>query len=106
VVAGQKALFLHARIRNTLLDHKGYCPIGSEVKPLMPWLEKTLREWAKVQRGRYGPPRDLLCEFAAKIGQNYKKDHLLALVKELKAAKDTNKDALKDLDIILNLEDK
>jgi len=106
VVAGQDAIFLQARIRNTLLDHKGYCPIGAEIEPMMPWLEKTLRQWAKVQRGHYGPPRDLLCAFAARIGQNYKKDHLIAIAKELKAAKDTNKDALKDLDIILKLEDK
>ncbi len=105
-IANQDAKFLQARIRNTLFDNSGYCPIGAEIEPLMPWLEKTLREWAKVDPGPYGPPRSKLCALLAKIGQNYRKDNLVALAKELKAAKDTKESCLKDLELILKLEDK
>ncbi len=105
-IAKQDAQFLQARIRNRLLDHKGYCPIGAEIEPLMPWLEETLREWAKAEPGAYPPPRDLLCILIARIGENYKKDDLVALAKELKAAKDTKVSCLKDLEPILNLKNK
>jgi hypothetical protein len=105
-ITNQDAKFMQARMRNVLFDHKGYCPIGAEIEPLMPWLEETLREWAKVQRGHFGPPRDRLCVFLAKIGQDYKRDYLMALAKELKAAKDTDEGCLRDLEPILNLGNK
>ena len=72
----------------------------------MPWLEQTLREWAKAEPGRYPPPVDRLCVFLARIGQNYKRDYVVALAKELKAAKDTNESCLKYLEPMLNLEKK
>ena len=105
-IAAQDATFLQARIRNTLFDHSGYCPIGGEIEPLMPWLETTLREWAKAEPGHYPPPVDKLCLLLAKIGRNYERDYVVSLAKELKSAKDTKEAYRNDFDPILNLEDK
>jgi hypothetical protein len=105
-IPNQDAKFLQARIRNILFDHVGYCPIGAEIDPLLPWLEQTLRDWAKADPGSYPPPRDRLCVLLARIGENYKKDQLVALAKELKAANDTKESCIKDLEPILNLETK
>ena len=105
-IPNQDAKFLQARIRNILFDHEGYCPIGAEIDPLLPWLEQTLRDWAKADPGAYPPPRDRLCVLLAKIGENYKKDQLVALANELKVANDTKESCLKDLEPILNLETK
>jgi HEAT repeat protein len=105
-MANQDAKFLQARIRNTVLDHKGYCPIGAEAEPLVDFLEQTLREWARTEKGYFGPALPKLCEVLAQIGKNYKTDHLVALAKELKAAKDTREVWLKEFEPILNLENK
>ncbi len=105
-IAKQDAKFLQARLRNVLFTHTGYCPIGSEIEPLMPWLVETLRQWAASEPGYYPPPRAELCLLLANVGQRYRTDYLVALAKELKAAKDTKEGCLKDLKPILDLEGK
>ena len=53
-MAKQDAKFLQARIRNTVFDHSGYCPIGAEAEPLVEFFEQTLREFVKEEKGYYG----------------------------------------------------
>ena len=86
--------------------HTGYCPIGEGCDPLVQWLQKALREWAPVKPGYWGTPVNDICKCLAKIGQTYKKDEIVALAKELKAAKDTHASALEGLELIINLEKK
>jgi len=105
-MANQDARFLQARIRNTVLDHKGYGPVGAESEPLVDFLEQTLRDWAVTEKGYFGPPLPRLCEVLAEIGKDYKTDHLVTLAKELKAAEDTQDVWRTEFEPILNLESK
>ena len=66
----QDAKFLQARIRNAVLANSGYCPIGAEAEPLVEWCEQTLREWAKTEKGHFGPPLPRLCQLLAAGGFN------------------------------------
>ncbi len=100
----QDAKFLQARIRNAVLDNRGYCPIGEGAEPLVEWFEQTLREYVKTERGHYGPPLPKVSRLLAEIGRHYKTEHLLALAKELKAAEDTKEAWLEDFEPMLKLE--
>ena len=88
------------------MGNVGYCPIGEGTDPLIEAFEQVLRDWAKMEKGYYGPAVPKLCQMLAEIGQNYKTEHLVALAKELKAAKDTNEIWRKEFDAILKLEGK
>ena len=102
----QDAKFLQARIRNTVLDHTGYCPIGKDAEPLVECLEETLREFAKTEKGYWGPPLPRLCELLAEVGGEYKTKELAALAKELKAADDTQEVWREEFEPLLKLEKK
>lgn len=102
----QDAKFLQARIRNTVLDHAGYCPIGPEAEPLVEWFEQALREFAATEKGHFGPPLPRVVRFLAGVGKTYKTEHLVALAKELQAAKDTREAWRKEFAPLLKLESK
>lgn len=105
-LVNQEAKFLQARVRNAVLDHRGWCPVGAEAEPLVEWFEQALREYSRTEKGHFGPPLPAVVGFLAGVGRQYKTGHLVALAGELKAAPDTREAWRTEFEPILKLENK
>ncbi len=85
-----------------------YCPLGKEIRPLIPKVLADLREYMATTPTRWWPPRKETCDLAVRIARSnpLAKKKIVALLEELLKDEKTEKGGVRELEKMLRaLED-